>query len=142
MKSLSPRAEKIFRAAMTRIRDGQHAKIGQDGDTYLPLCVESIGPLYGKITGGLVSFAHYVEQNGDLCRDPEVVMLDTIDTPVPWLIPIRYRLDLSGIDQDALEYDLGGQTTGRYWLKMQADIRAFCEIWARNLVVQHPELAA
>jgi len=137
MKPLSNRAEQVFRAAIVKMDANGYAKIGQDGDTYLPLVVERVGPLFGEITGGLISFAHYVEQNGDLCRDPDVVMLDTLDGQ---LIPISYRLDLSGIVHEALEYGLGGQTTGRYWQRMQADIQALCEIWARNLVEQHAEL--
>ena len=121
---------------MARMGEKQSVKIGQDGDTFLPLVVERVGPVYGAISGDLVSSAHYVEQNGDLCRDPDVVMLDTGGR----LYPIRYRLDLLGVDNDALEYDDQGQITGRYRSKMQADIRAFCEIWARNLIEQRPEL--
>jgi hypothetical protein len=137
MKPLSNRAERVFRAAMAQMGEKQSVKIGQDGDTFLPLVVERVGPLFGEITGGLISFAHYIEQNGDLCRDPEVVMLDGLDGR---LYPISYRLDLSGIDHEALEYGQDGRTTGRYWKRMQADIWAFCGVWSRNLVEQHPEL--
>ena len=121
---------------MAKMDENGYAKIGQDGDTFLPLVVERAGLVQGAIKGDLVSFAHYVEQNGDLCRDPDVVMLDTGGR----LYPIRYRLDLLGVDNDALEYDDQGQITGRYRVKMQADICAFCAIWAKNLIEQRPEL--
>lgn len=44
---------------------------------YLPLVIESWPARLGTLAQRRISVAHYVEQNGDLCADPDVELTET-----------------------------------------------------------------
>lgn len=79
------------------------------GAPMMPLVIEVLLP-------GLIAVAHYYEQNGDLCPDPDVEFLIT---PQGWApTAIRYAFgDASYVDNP------GGQ----------AELAQFCETWASNI---------
>jgi hypothetical protein len=132
MKALSKEAELIFRVAMARCGTGSGAscKIDQAPGRYIALCVEQIGSVdYCGTVFPLWSFAHYGEQNGDAMRDPDVVMMDA---GLQGLFPVSWQNDYVGMDDDCLVYDDSGRATG-YRVKTQADLAAFCGMWAGNL---------
>ena len=130
MKSVSQKAASIFRAAITRIPEGQTSvKIDkgdqEHGGLVMALHVQLIGEnKYGKI----YSFAHYYEQNGDLMRDPDITMLEAATGQ--GLFPLSYRQDGLGMDR---EYVVFTETGWKIFKKMQADLVSFCNGWAKNL---------
>jgi hypothetical protein len=130
IKEISKTATVIFAAAIARIPAGEtSAVIGTKGGAIMPLHVERIG---ANTFGSLYSFAHYYEQNGDLMRDPDVVMLQTANG---YLFPISYRQDGCGIDNEYVIFDADNKGY-RIAKKEQADLVSFCGTWARNLKEQ------
>jgi hypothetical protein len=140
IKSLNKTATAIFEAAIQAIPDGAtSAKIDkgdqEHGGGIMALHVEKIG---SRKNGDFYSFAHYYEQNGDMMRDPDVVMLRCAGMypgTVPVYFPTAYRQDGLGIDR---EYVIFNETGNGYKIakKMQADLSVFCNQWARNLKEQ------
>jgi len=129
MKALSKRAEAVFRAAMAECSISGSCKLNLRPGTFMALCVERIGEVnYGGAVLPLWSFAHYGEQNGDLMRDPDVVMMDS---GAAGLYPMSFRNDYLGVDNESLVYEDGKASGCR--LKMQASITSFCATWAGNL---------
>lgn len=59
------------------VKVGDHSKLGNDGDPFMPACVEIID----KTRQGwpIVSVAHYFLQNGDMCKDPDVTIMRAKD---------------------------------------------------------------
>ena len=107
----------------------QHVEIGEGG-SYTPLVVERIGEIRYKSGQAfpLFSFAHYGVKNGDLMLDPYVAMI----VAETGMYPISYRNDFAGINYEAVIYDAGGCFES-VRNGPQADIVAFCDMWARNL---------
>ena len=58
---------------------GAHLRISSGA--YMDLCIENIGPTVGGQPQ--ISVAHYYEQNGDLCPDPEIVFVVFADRWFP-----------------------------------------------------------
>ena len=132
MKALSKRAEAVFRAAMAECSISGSCKLNLRPGTFMALCVERIGEVnYGGAVLPLWSFAHYGEQNGDLMRDPDVVMMDS---GAAGLYPMSFRNDYLGVDNESLVYEDGRASGCRLW--MQASITSFCVTWAGNLKEQ------
>lgn len=132
MKALSKRAEAVFRAAMAECSISGSCKLNLRPGTFMALCVERIGEVnYGGAVLPLWSFAHYGEQNGDLMRDPDVVMMDS---GAAGLYPMSFRNDYLGVDNESLVYEDGKVSGCR--LKMQGSITSFCVTWAGNLKEQ------
>ena len=138
MKALNKTSAAIFQAAIDRIPAGEtriklDAGDHEHGGSIMALCVEKIGV---NEYGDLYSFAHYYLQNGDMMRDPDVVMLRSINpdalTGKHQFFPISYRQDGLGIDRDSVIFN----TDGPGWKidkRGQADLCAFCNLWAGNL---------
>jgi hypothetical protein len=78
---------------------------------YMRLCIE-------RIDFSVISVAHYYEQNGDLCADPEV----SLKMGAAGWEPLTFQMP--NVYQDYSE--------GRD-LKGQHDLADFCETWAQNL---------
>ena len=129
MKALSKRAEAVFRAAMAECSISGSCKLNLRPGTFMALCVERIGQVnYSGAVYPMWSFAHYGEQNGDLMRDPDVVMMDS---GAAGLYPMSFRNDYLGVDNESLVYEDGKASGCR--LKMQGSITSFCVTWAGNL---------
>lgn len=146
MKALSKTAAAVFQTAVEAIpADAQSTTIDNAPGRYMALHVEHIG---GNHYGELYSFAHYYEQNGDLMRDPDVVMLRSepmpdgrcLGTPGQFF-PLSYRQDGLGIDREyvVFSHDGPGWSINRRW---QADLASFCAGWARTLQDQQGLRAA
>ena len=89
---------------------------------FMPVHVERIGEWN-------YSIAHYGEQNGDLMRDPEMVM--HVDHGKVY--PIYFRNDYVGVEQ------LSAELKGDIWEvkpKMQADHAIFANTWLKNIKEQ------
>lgn len=132
MKAINQKAKEFFQAAINRIPEGETAcKLDENrpGSAIMALHIEQIGEnKYGK----LYSFAHYYEQNGDLMRDPDIVMLKAADGE---FYPISYRQDGLGMDREYVIFN----EDGRGWKinrRLQADLAVFCGQWAKNIMDQ------
>jgi hypothetical protein len=86
--------------------------------------MEVIGP-------GQLSLAHYVEQGGDLCPDPEIVFY-TNTLPGQGWVPIYSKMLYGGRERTAGIVNLAGQLT-HYNAALARDMLGLTNIWARNL---------
>ena len=98
------------------------------------LVIEYIGTGPRKLP--LISVAHYGEQNGDAMRDPDMtfeVADDSITGRWRWL-PVTFRDDYAGIDQEAIFTD----ETGRVLIRprLVTELVAFSRTWDRNIKAQ------
>ncbi|MDY3555977.1 hypothetical protein R5W24_005124 [Gemmata sp. JC717] len=93
---------------------------------YMPLSVEFVGA--GPRGGMLISIMHTFEQNGDLMRDPDVVV--ELIPPVDWWLPISYRQDGLGLFQEAVARDGDRLITHS---RLVDSIKQFLGQWDRNL---------
>ena len=86
--------------------------------------------------GDEVSVTHYIEQNGDLLRDPEMVFsLHTVTAAMPlfegW-VPLTTEPGGFGRVYPTIKHDADGKLTG-YYPRAMKDAYAFAALWARNL---------
>ncbi len=96
---------------------------------FMPLCLEIVGR--GPQGGTLLSIAHYYEQNGDLMRDPDLVV-EIVPESGDW-VPVSYRQDNLGVYQEAVTIDRG---TVLFDHGLVADLREFMRDWDRNIRAQ------
>lgn len=141
MKSLNKTATEIFNTIVKMVPPGEtHITLDagdqEHGGGVMALHVERIGSVkYGH----LWSFAHYYKQNGDMMRDPDIVMLRSLNpdalTGEHQFFPTSYRQDGLGIDR---EYVIFNRASDGWQIakKQQADLAGFCNTWARNLKEQ------
>ena len=90
----------------------------------MPLVIENIGPNH-------VSVAHYFVTEGDMITDREVVFFTGYEE---W-VPISIQHSFGGV-QTVAEVDEEAQAIIRLAPKAQADVAAFCRMWARNIKAQ------
>jgi hypothetical protein len=129
MKELNKRAKDVlFKLMQTAKTNGGHTKIDNAPGHYMAACVEIIGDAAGY---ELVSVAHYGEQNGDLMRDPDIVIMANEQTA--W--PISYRNDYVCVFHEAADFDEAGRLKS-YRPRMQRDITACANMLLRNIADQ------
>src|SRR4051794_39035245 len=78
MMKLPPKAARILDKltdGLTKV--GDHAKIDNAPGAYMAACIEIIDRTHQGWL--IVSVAHYFEQNGDLCCDPDVTIMRAKD---------------------------------------------------------------
>jgi hypothetical protein len=105
--------------------------ISIENDPYMRLVVE-------RISGDMISLCHYGEQNGDLCRDPEVCFLvsrwnsgnDSSSRTIMEAKPVYFRNDYLGIEHCTVP-DCFGAVTCRQ--TEQEDLDTFVSMWLRNI---------
>jgi len=79
--------------------------------------------------GEIFSLAHYYEQNGDLMRDPEVMILKGEDGD--WY-PLSFRQDGGlSIDRSYTRWE-DGYVVG-VAIAQQKDLASFCNTWMQNV---------
>lgn len=108
---------------------GDHRKVDNAPGAFVPVSVENVGNL-GNI-GPLFSVTHYVEQQGDLMRDPEMIFLRGGDGSY---YPTYYRNDFVGAERFSVREDENGQI--RVAPREQADQAVFAGTWMRNIKEQ------
>ena len=86
--------------------------------------------------GDEVSVTHYIEQNGDLLCDPEMVFsLHVVTTAMPlfegW-VPLTTEPGGFGRVYPTIKHDADGKVAG-YYPRAMKDAYAFSALWARNL---------
>jgi hypothetical protein len=93
---------------------------------FMPLSVEIVGK--GPRGGPLISIMHTYEQNGDLMRDPDLVV--ELIPPVNWWLPISFQQDNLGIFQEAVVLDGDRLITHS---RLVDSLKAFMAEWDRNI---------
>lgn len=100
---------------------------------FMDLVVEVIAPRQ-------ISVAHYYEQNGDLCQDPEIVFWVgsdgewyAVEITTPMLM-FAGGTGFGGYNQ-LVEFDNSGQPKG-YKPRAQKDAAVFANKWAKNIRAQ------
>jgi len=102
--------------------DGHHhLKLESSG--FMALCIEHVGP-------NQISFAHYYLQNGDMMKDPDVVM--EIDLANKAAFPLTYQQDGLGLYQEIYECDDTGKKL-RFSPNLQKSIESFMVTWFDNM---------
>ena len=79
-----------------------------------------------------ISVAHYFERNGDLVAEPDVVFFTGLDGK--W-IPIEITQSMTGWTA-YVHFDDSGTQIERVNTRGQADLAAFTQQWAQNLIDQ------
>lgn len=78
MMKLPPKATKILDKLCEGLsKRGDHRKIDNSDGAFMAACIEIIDRTHQG--WHIVSVAHYFEQNGDLCCDPDVTILRAKD---------------------------------------------------------------
>ncbi len=90
--------------------------------SYVPLIIEKVGK-------HLVSVAHYVEEGGDLCADPEIVFFTGAG---PW-IPIEVTQRPPAGYGCFAELSADGSEIAHLSTAGQHDLASLADTWARNL---------
>lgn len=127
MQSLNTQATAIFRRIVEGLtKPGDHKKIDNAKGTFMALCVDVVRR---QGTALVISFAHYFEQNGDLCCDPDMTFLVTAEA----VTPLTFQQAIPPIYQEAVEFDSGKM---RVKTKLQADLTSFANDWIKNIAEQ------
>ena len=108
--------------------DGQCSRqFGKDAEAgTMPLSVERIGP-------HLFSLTHYYRQNGDMMRDPDVVLHR--DKSGRWF-PVSFQQDgRFPVYTEALE--VGAEGIVGVYRRRYASLRDFMRTWLGNLRAKH-----
>lgn len=95
-----------------------------ENEPYMPLVIESVG----KSPQGhdLISVAHYYEQNGDLCQDPEMVFEAS---PHGWR-PVYFQMAIPPVFERAIIYEDGAVKVN---LRIIAEQKSFARTWDKNI---------
>jgi hypothetical protein len=111
--------EKLARVAEVDLSEpGAHFTIYNE--PYMRLAVE-------RLDANRVSVAHYYEQNGDLCQDPDVEFYTNVTGWYPYAMQDTWGY------RRYVEFDDGGHSARYYNRNGQADLTKFCTFWANNI---------
>lgn len=107
-----------------------HASSRSQSGGYMDLVVEPV-PLPDAVQGRschAVSLAHYFKQNGDLCQDPEMVVLVTPEL----------RMAEAFSFQQAIPpiYQAVYPAPGKFYPRLKKDLNGFLRQWLMNLIQQ------
>ena len=91
---------------------------------YMHLVIENIGQ--GPRGHQAISVAHYFEQNGDLCQDPEMTFELVPEGATVQYEPLSFQQALSPLYQEVF-------ATGSENLRLKHQLTTFAEMWDRNL---------
>lgn len=126
LKALNKSAEKTFRRLISGLGLHQSRIIDNTDKTFMPVHIEIIGQQHVSL---IVSIAHYYEQHGDLCQDPEMTFLVN-DTGV---YAMTFQQAIPPIYQEAIRLEDQGV---RYSAKLQRDLTSFANDWMKNIQSQ------
>lgn len=109
-----------------------HVRI--ENEPYMPLSIERLNWHGGEEA---ISICHYSKANGDLMRDPEMVV--TINNGM--VEPVYYRNDYAGLEQEVYKYDETGTKT-HVRTSLKAQLNEFLNDWLRNIEGQEFQIRA
>lgn len=106
---------------------GGAATIDNAAGTFMAAHVEHLGR-------GLLSVAHYGQQNGDAMRDPDMVFWRNPDGK--WC-PHSFQNDYAGVYQEAFPFGADGKPAeAPERLGLQRKLAGFAAMWMENIVDQ------
>lgn len=126
LKPLNKSAEKTFRRLIDGLELHQSRIIDNTNKTFMPVHIEIIGQQHVSL---IVSIAHYFEQHGDLCQDPEMTFLVN-ETGV---YAMTFQQAIPPIYQEAVRLEEDGV---RYNQRHQRDLTSFANDWMKNIQSQ------
>ena len=93
---------------------------------FMALHVERIGTR-------MYSLAHYFRQNGDMMRDPDVVLFK--DAHGRWF-PATFQQDGGGVPVYTVALEFSDERITGVYRRRYRELRDFMRVWLRNLRVQ------
>jgi hypothetical protein len=118
---------KTIAKIITMFGGHQNLCIRIDNQPYMRLCIEHIGP--GPRGYDAISVAHYFEQDGDLCQDPEMCFELVPEGHGFRYEPYTFQQAIPAKYEDV--YATGAENT-----RLKRRLEQFAELWDRNLQVQ------
>lgn len=131
MKALNQRAEKVFRKLieMAQKAENSYVKIDTAGPSFMPVVVECVGNSKNThFSGKIWSIAHYFEQMGDLCADPEMTFLET----QRGIYPLSFQMQGSILAKFEQSVNLDPEKS-TYIPRLQKDHASFANQWMINI---------
>ncbi len=127
MRAINQKARAVFEGmtrGMTTVCN--HRRIDNSDGTFLAVVVECIN----KCDWGLIfSIAHYYEQNGDLCSDPEMTFLQGWDANI---YPLSFSNSGLGVYRESVIFGDDGNPT-KFIKAEQTDQAVFAAMWFENI---------
>jgi hypothetical protein len=131
------RLERLLGRAPGEILPDRSYRFRADG--FMDLVVEAL-PRCRETGATVLSLAHYFEQHGDLCQDPEMTVRvfppgsDGFRELTPATDPRHGRVEALTFQQAIPPvYQEVYPEPGRYYPKLKRDLNAFLTMWLRNL---------
>ena len=136
------RIEKLLQHSLVDLEPGDTLRL-HSGEAIMDLVVEVL-PNCHEDGATILSMVHYFEQNGELCRDPEMVIRlfnpGTVETPgamVPYTDPKHGRAEALTFQQDLPPiYSVVYPEPGKFSPRLHKDLNNFLADWLRNLKEQ------
>jgi hypothetical protein len=116
----------------------EYIRIEPPSEGYMRLVIERL-PEPGPDHLPMLSVAHYFEQNGDPCTDPEMTFEIGVDPGSPWYwprgkwIPVSFEMSYMAIHRRARVLHDGQLYVSR---REQRDQESFARVWDRNIKAQ------
>ena len=137
MRQLNEGATRIFARLLHKLGPQNYAKLKSEG--FMPLTIERLdeGIVTDAGAGQQVSLCHYYEQNGDLCRDPEMCFLVVDNRQQPkdhenlHIYPYYYRQDNLGLEESSVTFS--GNAIENCLKKWQYAHTQFANSWLQNI---------
>lgn len=123
MRPMSIADSKILDKIFLGLNPGQSKRIN-NSKTYMYLSAE-------RLTNHSFSMAHYFEQNGDLCPDPD---MELVKTKVGWF-PVALQQSIGTYTRAIVETDDEGNPT-KVYPKRYSELKSFLSMWLKNIKSQ------
>lgn len=124
MKPISKAAQKTFDKLIADMEPGTSKKLDNAPGCYMALSVE-------RLTEDRFSMAHYFEQNGDLCPDPD---MEFWRGPDGRIYPVSITQAFGGYRQ-VIHFDADGKPE-RFSPRGQRELSSFAAMWLKNIKSQ------
>lgn len=128
--------KKLVRLGVIKVEEGKPLKVRRVGYKsvsagFMPLCYDRLNHLDGFIGEGTIAFslAHYFEQNGDLCCDPDMVIV--LHPLMRMVEAISFQQAMPPVYQEVYSSDGKGVRP-----KLKKELNAFLGQWLTNLLNQ------
>jgi len=116
-RTLSHRNYRLFNILFPQITDGTYRYLHLESEGYMPLSVERLG-------GNQYSIMHTYTQNGDMMRDPDMVI--EIDPAEKTIQSISFENSGMGVYQDVYANNFLNE-------RLQRDLNNFFSTWLKNI---------
>jgi hypothetical protein len=109
------------------LREGLHLRI--ENEPYMVLCIEEIAAMGGPNGRPCISVAHYFEQNGDLCKDPEMTFEVYVATDgTHYYTPLTFEQSLPPLYQQVYADDWK-----TFKPQLLRELKSFARMWQVNI---------